>query len=186
MKRHSNESGFSALEVILIIVVVGVIAGAGWFVWHKSQSSKTASSDTSQQTTAEQTSTADATDESTLTISEWGIKVTVPDSLKGATYAIKDDVAEIDSPAQDAVTTCGTQVNPKTAWGIQRYAAGKVTAADGSAISDADAEKNSALKHIGDYFYKRVYPMAGCEVASDQTSAIDTAQTSLFESLVKE
>lgn len=34
---RKNQSGFGAIEAILIVVIVGIIGGAGWYVW-KSQS----------------------------------------------------------------------------------------------------------------------------------------------------
>lgn len=37
LKLRSNQKGFSALEVILIFVVVGLVAGIGLFVWQRQQ-----------------------------------------------------------------------------------------------------------------------------------------------------
>lgn len=35
--KHANQKGFAALEAILILVIVAVIAGAGYFVWKHRQ-----------------------------------------------------------------------------------------------------------------------------------------------------
>ena len=37
-KLQNNQSGFSAVEAILVLVIVVAIAGVGWFVWHSKQS----------------------------------------------------------------------------------------------------------------------------------------------------
>ena len=36
-KRFSKQAGFSAIEAILLIVIVGAIAGVGYYVYHASQ-----------------------------------------------------------------------------------------------------------------------------------------------------
>lgn len=41
-KIKNNQTGFSALEIILIILLIGVLAGVGWYVWH-SRTTNTAS-----------------------------------------------------------------------------------------------------------------------------------------------
>lgn len=48
-----NENGFSAVEVLLVLLVVGLTVGAGWYVWQK-QNNKPASN-TSNQTQNEDT-----------------------------------------------------------------------------------------------------------------------------------
>jgi hypothetical protein len=37
MRKQTNEDGFSAVEAILILIVVAIIGFAGWFVWHSQQ-----------------------------------------------------------------------------------------------------------------------------------------------------
>src|SRR5204862_168293 len=32
-----NQSGFAAIEAVLILVIVGIIGGTGYFVWHAKQ-----------------------------------------------------------------------------------------------------------------------------------------------------
>lgn len=36
---HKDQRGVSTLEVILIIIIVGIIGGVGWYVYHTKQNS---------------------------------------------------------------------------------------------------------------------------------------------------
>lgn len=49
----SNQKGFSAAEALIILVIVGVIGGAGWYVWQSKNKSDSASTtnNTTQSTT---------------------------------------------------------------------------------------------------------------------------------------
>lgn len=41
MKRSNHPKGFSAIELILVIVFVILLAGTGWYVWHQRQTKNT-------------------------------------------------------------------------------------------------------------------------------------------------
>lgn len=50
MKQENNQKGFAAIEFVLVFVVIGLIAGLGWWVSKKNpQNSSKNSSKTSQQ-----------------------------------------------------------------------------------------------------------------------------------------
>lgn len=53
-KLQKNERGFSAVEALLIIIVVGLLAFGGWFVWHRH---KTTTKPKSTTTTTSKTTT---------------------------------------------------------------------------------------------------------------------------------
>jgi prepilin-type N-terminal cleavage/methylation domain-containing protein len=46
---NANQKGFSVVEILIVLAVVGLIGGAGWYVWH-SRASKDTSSTTSPST----------------------------------------------------------------------------------------------------------------------------------------
>lgn len=52
-----NQRGFSVVEIIIAIVLVGLLSFAGWFVWNKNHESKKSSSAGSHATTATPTPT---------------------------------------------------------------------------------------------------------------------------------
>lgn len=41
MNIRKNEKGFSVVEILIFIVVVGLIGGAGWYVWQKQSNKQT-------------------------------------------------------------------------------------------------------------------------------------------------
>lgn len=55
----TNQKGFSALELILVIVVLGVVGGLGWYVW----SSRISDSDQAEQASSQTTDPPEMVDE---------------------------------------------------------------------------------------------------------------------------
>lgn len=53
----TNQKGFSALEIVIVLAVVGVIAAVGWFIYSRQQDKKTNSTQTATTQTAAQTTT---------------------------------------------------------------------------------------------------------------------------------
>jgi len=50
--KKLNQGGFSAIETVLIIVMLGIIGGTGWYVWHSKQAANTALTNASNAQTA--------------------------------------------------------------------------------------------------------------------------------------
>lgn len=46
-----NQSGFSPVEVVVVLVIIGVVSGAGWFVWSKNKPVETKTTTQSSQST---------------------------------------------------------------------------------------------------------------------------------------
>jgi hypothetical protein len=79
-KLKNNQTGFSAVEAFLILIIIAIVGGTGWYVWHakqtadKSLSSSAITSPTFEKKTAT-TVPPQASSKTYLTIKEWGIKV---------------------------------------------------------------------------------------------------------------
>lgn len=84
-RTQSKQTGFSIVELIIAIVVVGVIGAAGWFVYQHNRP-KGANAAENTQTTNQQTPTTPSPTVAYLTITEWGVKLPLSDSIKGAYY----------------------------------------------------------------------------------------------------
>jgi type II secretory pathway pseudopilin PulG len=82
---RANQRGFTAVEAILLLVVVGLIGGTGWYVWTqrtgKAQGNQPSSNtQTSEQTNNQQsTKAADETASWTLFTSSKGWQLRIPD-----------------------------------------------------------------------------------------------------------
>jgi type II secretory pathway component PulJ len=47
-KLQENPKGFSAIEALLILVIVAIIGGTGWYIWHsRSNTDKTLTANSS-------------------------------------------------------------------------------------------------------------------------------------------
>lgn len=53
MSFRKKQAGFSAVELVIVLVVVGVLATVGYMVYSRQQDNKTANSGTSQSASAE-------------------------------------------------------------------------------------------------------------------------------------
>jgi len=71
MSRQFNQSGFGAVEAVLILIVVGLIGFMGWYVWHhKSTKTTTYHSTQSMGTTTPKTTGAPTTTQPAHSVAE--------------------------------------------------------------------------------------------------------------------
>ena len=84
-----KQSGFSVIEVLLIVLVVAALAATGFVVYqHHKSGTKSATATNSPQTSTAKQSAQAATQY--LTNGEWGVKVPLSDPIKDAYYNVKD------------------------------------------------------------------------------------------------
>jgi hypothetical protein len=86
MKRtkHSQTSpGFSAVTLILALVIILGIGGVGWYVWHSRQTKPTTNTPSSNNTPNEETPVADQSEGGKyIVIKEWGIRIPLSEELQ--------------------------------------------------------------------------------------------------------
>lgn len=87
MKKFNYESGFAAAEALLIVVIVAIVGGTGWYVWHSKQSVNTTLSNTGKSDTPIVHKTTVSKDNNKMssnaaedasqyvTIADWGIRI---------------------------------------------------------------------------------------------------------------
>jgi hypothetical protein len=102
MAKHSQ--GFSAVEVVIVLVIVIAAACGGWYVWthnHKNDSNKSnkPAQNTNNQNNQQHQTTSDPSEGGKyLVISEWGVRVLLPDALHNAvTYSLGPPVKDSDN-----------------------------------------------------------------------------------------
>jgi type II secretory pathway pseudopilin PulG len=87
MKR-SKQAGFSIVEAVLGVAVLGILGAAGWFVYQHNQPKPTDAAATTNQSANQQTTTTPAPTVAYLTINEWGVKLPLSDTIKDAYYVV--------------------------------------------------------------------------------------------------
>jgi len=94
VSRMNNQSGFSIVEAVLIVAVIGVIGVGGWFVYqHNKPKATNAAPNTNQTTNQQTTTTTPAPTVNYLDIKEWGVKLPLSDIIKDAYYVILADTS---------------------------------------------------------------------------------------------
>ncbi len=89
MRRREHQSGFSIVEALIVVVVIGVIGTAGWFVYQHNRTKVTDATANPNQSNSHQTpatTTPAAPTVASLTLKEWGLNLPLSDKIKDAYY----------------------------------------------------------------------------------------------------
>jgi hypothetical protein len=196
MKRDSK--GFSAVEGLLILIILGILAGVGWYVWKsnnqankslnnadKSNSIKTNTSVNSTKCSKEPELTAECAKlipsvDNSLAIKEWDVKIPVNKDTQGLSYSIdKNGVVSFRTTELNKLSGSCTSNSVQV---VRGKASDKVPNEIGSQNGESFLEKyNEVMKtkdqtvrsiavKAGDYYY--VYPDwsgASCVTQSSQS-----------------
>jgi hypothetical protein len=107
-----NQRGFAILEALLLLVVVGMITGTGWYAFHtKHQTDQIlARSEKTSQATPSASNNTVAT-QKYLTIKEWGVKVKLSSNDSGAYYKVSDQSPTDSAGAPTQLTVYSTETD---------------------------------------------------------------------------
>jgi type II secretory pathway pseudopilin PulG len=103
-----TQRGFSAVEALLLVIIIGMLVGVGWYVWHSQKQvdktySQTANSSVSPKSKKSTNSAALDSNSNYFVIKEWGVKLPVTDSSDKYYYKIdKNDSTFINVYSQNA------------------------------------------------------------------------------------
>jgi len=87
MRQSDRQSGFSIVEALIVVVVIGIIGTSSWFVYQHNRVKTTNAAaggtpPSSQQSTTTTTTPPPANNQTVIKIPELGIQITVPDDMK--------------------------------------------------------------------------------------------------------
>lgn len=167
MKKLNQQGVAHVLMILLVIVVIGVIAGAGYVVYNKSKSkpsTKTTVS-TSKVTTSSSGSTQSSTPTAgkTLEIKEMSVKVADPDN-RGITYVTEDK----ENPDGTMVKIVMIRDNDSAYYAKCSYPASLLKVTESTAKSST-----KPVKKIGTQWYEvgnGSHTQSACELKGDESA----------------
>jgi hypothetical protein len=178
--NSKNQAGFSAGIIIAAVLVLAVIGAAGFFVFKKS--SDKAATTSAPTATSQEPMNTDNTDVNTkapidhseggkyLVIKEWGVRVLLPDSLKGnAFYSLREVGSDkyANAVAADINSKFFQPECRDTAEDLSLDVVRTTAQIDDSAPL---AYKRNSLR-AGDYWYHNTYDKNGCSKFLEGTKA---------------
>ena len=168
---NNNQSGFAILEALLILVIVAVISGVGWYAVHtKHQTDKilAQSEKTSQSVPLSAQKTSAPQDY--INIREWGVKLKTSDITRDAIYkVVNEHTAYLTTGAYENVAP-GCALNGKTG-SLIRGKAGYEVVGPGSYtiensgtsyVNDAGQTVQQNPVKVGEYYFMWSGPQAPC------------------------
>lgn len=201
MKRL--QKGFTTIEVLLLLIILAIIGGTGYYVWHSRQQAdqtlNTASNETSAVKVNNQSKSGTASTKY-FTISQWGVRAPQSGDITLEYAIVKGnggpDYAKFSSAQLDKIgNTCKTSAD----YGgiIDRYSSSEhFLVGDGGVDSGKTAAQYATTlqagtyAHVGDFYYFYESPQALCpdiqsndtngqKVQSDTQAAVKAVVTNL-------
>jgi hypothetical protein len=164
------QNGFSAVEALLIVIIVGMLGGVGWYVWHSQKQvdktySQTANSSAVPKSTksAQPISSPQASTNNFLVISEWGVKVSYNSSIGKAVYRTDSLDPGIAFLSTDTLANTDCDVNHNGGGYFIRFKDGQM---DGEAKKTYTDEYPNATK-LGSYYYAYGLPETAATCSSN-------------------
>jgi prepilin-type N-terminal cleavage/methylation domain-containing protein len=176
---QTHQKGFSVIEILLVVVVVGLIGVVGWLVYDH-QNSKAAQTANTQVGTTQK-----APNEGYVVVKEWGLRFKAPSGLADIKYAIHGDtLAFFAKPS-------GSSVQYRSDY--DKFANGGFQYATGVAYRSSSATNNDRGftidgKKVGNYYYYTAWSFSGLasgaacvEIYGDSSDSNCQAEATAFQ-----
>lgn len=169
MHTRSNEHGSTHIALVSIVVIV-IIGLLGFIFWKNFLDKPAPRQQTSTQT---QTKSEKPTTNTELAIPEWSLSGYYDEKTLGSlTYTVEGESLTFSSPRVNELVPC--EGIDGSSWKLLRITP--------EAMATMGVPLTPWTK-IGDNYYERVYPQAGCESEAATISAVDKAYANLFATL---
>jgi len=180
-KISKNKKGFTVVEALLIVLVIAVIGFGSYYVWHTQHTNKSTTTAKSATSTSTKTTTT-----TTVRITQLGIEVTVPNSIKDLTYSYRTSTTGFGNNEQlliaDLSTSSLTALDSNCA-ASNSTALGALGKANGTypANSDVDGFVGQLVKQFPSFYVTWSNPQANCAFEGNNNTAADTLLTSQMQ-----
>lgn len=99
-----NQKAFSAVEALLIIVIVGILGGTGYYVYHANKTTNDTLSSAAKDASGspkfvakKKTPSSTSPSQKSLTINEWGVKIPLSSADAGVYYSVDKNIQQSSS-----------------------------------------------------------------------------------------
>jgi hypothetical protein len=162
-----NEKGFGAVEALAILIIVGIIGGAGYYVYNANKQDTGVSDSSIQEETTQEDTQDEFGEEGYVEVKEWNVRFKTSEGLDNTRYEYSDPESFAPAGSITFITKYDQELNElesnyEQSWAIYRYKAGDVVndpGEEGLKIEDTFRAKNGDLKLIDGYYYELHYPM---------------------------
>lgn len=203
--RPLNDHGMGGLEVLMTLVVVLVMMGVGTYVYTRQNSTKTANTAKSGSSSASSEGTPNATapngvppaasggtsssgktssspSTSTIKVTEGGLQITVPDSLKDLTWHSTSSGGVITT---NFSTKTLTKAVPNCAADKGNGAFDTILRGKGQYPGPANPSSGGLLKQYGDYYLAYVLPNAPCaeDLSTENQALVDHQAETFYDTM---
>lgn len=165
-----NYKGFSAVEGLLVLVIVGIIAATGYFVMHAQKQTNKSLDNAASSSQALATAKKNSSSKAYLEIKEWGVRAPYDGKLS-IKYKIQTEGSLIWADfSSDELNASDPNCTTDGGYGgaITKIKAGQyITLPDGSASTQTIEQMIASdtlkfYRHLGDYYYFYQHPQAAC------------------------
>ncbi len=158
----ANQKGFSVVEILIVVVVVGLLGAVGWLVYDRQSNKNKETTSTAQfeQSSATNQANKEASNSKYLDIKEWGVQISVPNEIQDLTYENYQNYRGIESvrltsPSLEAEgkLSGGPETQEKMGLLYRAKTGTKSGLARCDTNEDCATQNNWSHKTVGDYFY---------------------------------
>ena len=180
-----EETGFTAVEMLLSLIIVVMITFVGYYIYN---TQKTANATYKAVSNAAQASVPKSTKKAVvggkdkpatpfyMVIKEWGVRLTLPETIKDANYSFKRENStnpDFAGLGVQTLTIFSAQCSPEktTVGAITRQTAAQHDANIVDQAKNGPSMDNEVLKtKVGLYYYGYVHAQAACYDASNKAA----------------
>lgn len=163
-----KQGGFTVVEALLILVIVGLLGGTGWYVMHSQKQVDNTYSNTNNSAPVPAAKKVSPTKQQDFVIKEWGVhaKISTPLTLE---YRMTDDNGAADFSSKELDASADSCVDGGYGGFIAREKANEDhhEGDDGAPTGQTAAEYAKTLKtgeygHVGNYYFFYTAPQGAC------------------------
>lgn len=178
-----KQKGFGVIEVIIIIAVLAIITALGWYALRPKKVQQTNSVSPAASVSSNSSPTQSTQTESTLTITQWGVKFPYINKPEGLTYTVETDNGSERVLFGSAELKKYADARDSANWCSGGSLGLAYRATTNTSQGDAATNFNGLVAHVGDYYYMYTHTQQACSTNTEVQVEQGKQQSQLIELL---